>query len=381
MNLIKKVTGFRLQVAAVFALIVLATTYTLLPTTSFSQESQLGMTFSPSRANLKVEEEKIVKVTLGSSNRISAFDLNFKTDGGLKISDFEDTIGTDNNYNPFNLTRVIKNISGSSSRISYIFNSPSQDLPSRVEVYLKVKGSAVGNSNLILDYNNSQALDSSGQLFRIDPVQASYSLNINQSDPAFINPADLPQPNYPASTAVVNLKLKLRGAENLATSEAVKAIAVAVGRVGDQIYETQSREFYLRKNSDNTFSGTVAFADFKDGTKFSLMIKVDKYLLRRICDINPKEGREGAYNCNNPGLTIRSGQNNFDFSGISLLPGDLGLIDGIVNGYDLSIIRNNLNKNTRETASVADINYDGVIDAKDFDLVKQTILLRGFADQ
>ena len=129
----------------------------------------------------------------------------------------------------------------------------------------------------------------------------------------------------------------------------------------------------MTTQDNGLFTGTVAFPDFKDGNKFSLMIKVDKYLLRRICTPGPSETKIGGYVCTVPELTIRKGEDNsFDFSKVSLLPGDLGLTDGILNGYDLSLVRNNLNKNTPEAVGLADLNYDGTVDKKDFDIISSS---------
>ena len=47
----------------------------------------------------------------------------------------------------------------------------------------------------------------------------------------------------------------------------------------------------------------------------------------------------------------------------------MGLTDGILNGYDLSLVRNNLNKNTPEAVALADLNYDGNVDKKDFEII------------
>jgi hypothetical protein len=100
------------------------------------------------------------------------------------------------------------------------------------------------------------------------------------------------------------------------------------------------------------------------------MLKVDKYLLRRICDTLPMESKVGSYHCTKHSLTIRTGQDNtIDFSGISLLPGDLGIIDNVLNGYDLSIVRNNLDKNQSENVNLADLNYDGQVNLKDFEII------------
>jgi hypothetical protein len=337
---------------------------------SSAQQSSLNIQFSPNNAPLKAGEQKIVKLTLSSDQPISAFDLKFQTSGGISIVNFENNIGFDKNFDPFNLKQVINEVNGSNSRLSYILNAPSANLPAKIDLYLSVKGTITGESKITIDYNNSQVLSSTGNLLQINPTEAAFNINRDTSSPEFINPADLPKFSYPQTSALVNLRLKLLDTINPPSISNIKGIAVAVGRVGESKFETQPQPFNLTPNSDGTFSGTAAFPDFKDGTKFSLMIKVDKYLLKRICDVAPTESNPGQYTCVEPSLTIRRGENSFDFSGINLLSGDLGQPDGVLNGYDLSIIRNNLNKNTREAALLADLNYDGLVDEKDLSIIK-----------
>ncbi len=352
---------------AIFLLLFI--TYLLLPFSITAQQSPLSIQFSPTLVPIKTGEEKIIKFTLNSEDQISAFDLNFQTSGSLQVFRFENNIGFDTTVDPFTIKQVAHSLSKTNSRIAYIINSPQNNLPKKIDLYIKVKGTTTGQAKITLDYNNSQVLNGRGDLLKINPNQeATYSLNLNESSKEFINPSTLPPPNYPDNTALVDLKLKLFGAQN--QPQNLKALAVAVGRVGETKYETEPHEFNLVPNSDGTFSGTAAFPNFKDGTKFSLMIKVDKYLLKRICNSDASESKPAGYTCTDPSLTIKRGLNNFDFSNVSLLPGDLGLTDGILNGYDLSLVRNNLSKNTPEAVALADLNYDNQVDEKDLNIIK-----------
>ena len=352
-----------LPVLAVLILSLSLISYLISPINTTAQQSPLSIQFSPNNAQLKTGEEQIITIKLESTEKISAVDLKFQTSGSLEITDFRDFLTTDNNLNPFEYKLVKENPSGA----SYIFTT--SNLPTSVTVYLKIKGSVTGEGKITIDYNNSQVINGTGNLLRIDPNQSAvYNLNQTQSSSDFINESSLPPINYPNDTAQINLKLKLFGAlPNGVTN--LKGTVVAVGRNGETKYETQPQQINLSQNSDGTFSGRVAFPDFRDGTNFSLMVKVDKYLLRRICDTTPSEQEPSEYICTDPSLTIRQGQNNFDFSGISLLPGDLGLIDGLLNGYDLSIVRNNISQNSKESISSADLNYDGIVDLKDFEII------------
>lgn len=366
----KKYTDNKLKILLIGILFALPIAYYLSPTLTTAQQPPLATIFSPASGDLKTDEEKIIKLTLSSDSQISGLTLKFQTSGGLTVTDFRDALETDNNLNPFEYKQLSETSGVSNPEVSYIFTNPTQNLPKVINLYMKIKGTTTGQGKITLDYNTSQVLTGSGNLSQIAPNQsAEFNLNLNQSSPNFIDLSSIPAINYPSNTATINLKLKLLGSAAAAGTK-LKATAVAVGRVGDAKYETPIREFDLFAVGNNLFSGTVAFPNFKDGTKFSLMLKVDNYLLRRICASDASETKPGEYSCADPKLTIRQGNNSFDFSGVSLLPGDLGQTDGLLNGYDLSIVRNNLNKNTKEAVSLADLNYDGQVDQKDFDLIQ-----------
>lgn len=347
------------------AIILLVISHLVSPITTTAQQSPLQIQFSPNNATLKTGDEQIITLRLESPEKISALDLKFSTSGSLEITDFRDSLTTNNNLNPFEYKLVKESVQ--TPEASYIFTTA--NLPTSVTLYIKIKGSITGESKLTIDYNNSQVTNGNGSLLQIQPNQsAAFSLNQTQSSPNFIDPNSLPSLNYPSSAAIVNLKLKLYGALPKAVTN-LKGTIVAVGRNGDSKNETQPEQINLSQNPDGTFSGKAAFPNFKDGTKFSLMIKVDKYLLRRICDASPFEAKPSEYTCKDPSLTIRQGDNSFDFSKVSLLPGDLGLIDGVLNGYDLSIVRNNLGQSSKESTALADLNYDGIVNDKDFEII------------
>lgn len=338
------------------------------PFNTHAQQSQLQTLFSPASGDLKINDEKVIGLSISSDSKISGFDLKFATNGPLSVTDFTGEPEFDNNLNPFDSKQIKEEISGSSSRVAYVFTTPFENLPKSVTLYLKIKGASQGKGEITLDYNNSQVLNGQGQTFQVTPLSASYNLNPNQSSPAFINPSSLPPIRYPDTTAIVKIKTKLYGAGP--AKENIKATTVAVGRIGEGKYETTPQILSLTPNPDGTYSGTAAFPNFKDGNKFSLMVKADKYLLKRICNPDPAESKAGEYVCTEPNLTIRKGENSFDFSKVSLLPGDLGLTDGVLNGYDLAIVRNNLGKNEAEAVALADLNLDAIVDLKDFTIIE-----------
>lgn len=337
-------------------------------TVSFAQQFGV-LSITPESGDLKINEEKVVSIKINSATKVSGFDLTFSSDSPISIIGFERNLSTTPKINPFDAKKVLDKVDGKNHRISYIFTSKYTTLPETVELFMKVSGSTSGQGKINLDPSNSTLVDGAGKPLELNQLSVTYNLNTNQSSADFLAAEALPPIQHPSDSAVVTIKTKLYGATN--TSKKIKAVAVAVGRIGEGKYETQFQPFDFIANDDGTFSGTFAFPDFKDGNKFSLMIRADNYLLKRICDVDPKENTLGEYRCQTPSLTIRSGEPvSFDFSGISLLPGDLGIVDGVLNGYDLSVVLNNLNKSDKEAVALADLNYDGIVDAKDMEIIQ-----------
>ena len=66
----------------------------------------------------------------------------------------------------------------------------------------------------------------------------------------------------------------------------------------------------------------------------------------------------------------------YDFSGITLLVGDLPEQDGIVNAYDIGLIINNFGKRDSDILSKADVNMDGIVDTQDYSLVIAALSIR-----
>ena len=66
----------------------------------------------------------------------------------------------------------------------------------------------------------------------------------------------------------------------------------------------------------------------------------------------------------------------FDFTGIYLLVGDLPEQDGIVNSYDISLVRNLIGKTDVASLRQADLNLDGAVNAQDYSLVIAALSVR-----
>ena len=183
----------------------------------------------------------------------------------------------------------------------------------------------------------------------------------------------------------LNLKLKFQGVTSFPKAEKSAKLKIIIK--GDKILSPVELESEVlvteNKNNPNEpfiWQGKVDLPDeIKEDDKYVFYIKGPKHLAKKICDNPPKELGE-KYQCSeNNKITLKKGENNLDFSQIYLYAGDLpieGKQDGLVDSVDISFIRNNLGKKDVSILSVADLNFDGIVDTQDYSLVINALLLR-----
>ena len=151
------------------------------------------------------------------------------------------------------------------------------------------------------------------------------------------------------------------------------SVTLAGGPQGQSIPSTGT----FTANSSGKWTGQVAFNDVAIGGSYRVLVKGPKHIQKKVCDTSPTETFPGTYHCGNGNITVSSsGVNTLDFSGIKLLVGDLPAQDGIIDAYDISLVRNNFcttgNPNVckdPKLLSEADLNLDGIIDSQDYSLL------------
>ncbi len=169
--------------------------------------------------------------------------------------------------------------------------------------------------------------------------------------------------------------VKFQGISGLPKS-GVRELPVKIGlqRVGSRniMYKTVN----FRAKEGGVWEGQVAY-NIPTNLYF-IFIKGPKHIGKKICEERPREGYPGAYRCPQArAIRLESGRGyNFDFTGITLLVGDLPEQDGLVNAYDLSLVRNLLGKTDADSLAKADVNLDGVVDTQDFALIQAALSVR-----
>lgn len=182
-------------------------------------------------------------------------------------------------------------------------------------------------------------------------------------------PTATPTP-LPTGTVQLNMKLKFQGiGKKPADAYNDMKVKVTVQYSNNDSGGSQTGDF--TSDANGVWSGSVNFNTLDLTRAVRILVKGPKHIQKKICDTKPTETSPGTYTCGNS-MTLVSGANALDFSGIILLAGDLpvgGAQDGVVNSTDTSFIRNNLGSTDPSALAVGDINLDGKIDTQDWSLI------------
>ncbi len=206
------------------------------------------------------------------------------------------------------------------------------------------------------------------------PVSPSQSL----SPTSPLQPTVPPLPTVPITptgNVEVDLKLKFQGVLTK-PSDSINKLYVKLSLISNEGKKEESYGIFTADDK-GIWSGKTFFNfnPLLETPKYKLLIKGPMHVQKKICDSAPTETEEGYYQCSIPNISIKKGINSFDFSKITLLAGDLSKQDGIVNSYDLSLVRQRLGQNAAGP-QMYDLNLDGVINTQDYSLILFTLSIR-----
>lgn len=176
------------------------------------------------------------------------------------------------------------------------------------------------------------------------------------------------------SSVILNLKLKFQGIVKKPMNNSMKVKVAFIDNSGTK--KEASGDFVADDNGIWSGTTTIGNTVIDQTKKYSLLIKGPRHVQKKVCDSMPSEPTYGTYNCNSNNITLQTGTNTFDFSGVMLLVGDLPVQDGVVNSYDLSLIRNNLQKTEASILGKADLNQDSRIDVQDWSLAVASLSIK-----
>lgn len=172
----------------------------------------------------------------------------------------------------------------------------------------------------------------------------------------------------PSQTATVNFKVKFQGISQKRADQKVEV------RVTKGTFEEEFTNINMIANDSGVYSGSVVLTGVTVGGDYTIFVKGPKHLAKKFC-VDAQESR-----CRGAGdLTLVAGANTFDFSKMALEGGDLpnpnssGAQDGVCNSVDYSLAKNRLGSSSSADLAIADINLDGIVNAIDLTLIRNTL--------
>ncbi len=172
----------------------------------------------------------------------------------------------------------------------------------------------------------------------------------------------------PLGNIRLNMKLKLQGILKMpAAPRPIRVkVTVAGGGLGSN---TVTRTVTFTSNESGVWTGNTA-VNAPAGSGYKIFVKGPQHLQKRICNSLPTETATGTYRCGDAGLiNLQNGDNSLDFSGITMLTGDIPDQDGIVDSYDLAYLILSFGSTDPKSLAIGDMNQDGLIDTQDYSLV------------
>ena len=232
-------------------------------------------------------------------------------------------------------------------------------------------GLSSSSSSSTQSSSSSVVFSSSSSSVQSSSTSSSSSRQSSSSSAARSSSSSSRQSSSAGPTPIVLIKMKLRFQGILTkpydmTPQNVKINVVKEGESNTGFVETS-----FDPNYDGTYKGIIDVNPVDYNAKYYIYIKGPKHLQKKFCDALPQLNAQGFYNCSKANISLHEGENDFDFSNIKLLAGDLpeqeNMQNGIIDSYDLSFIRSSIANATY--SDTCDINLDEKCDWQDWSLM------------
>lgn len=350
----------------------------MLPVLAAEQKVTIG--YEPLIPNFTAGEKNVVYVILDAkSDTIAAAKISLQSTGGVGIVEVLDPVDETNKLAP-NIKVVDKKTSPKVASETILIVQSGTALPSLIKIPVVIQGKNGKSGSLELDTQKSQIINSNGISYTL---QQSKKNSITFSQTGKTNSVVPTPTSLPANAMTLHITTKLQGTSPAITKQkTVSGVRVQLVRqTNNKISASLPHYINLTMNDTGTWEGDVSFTGVQPGSIYQLLIKGPKHLQKRICENTPVDQSAGAYECSTFGMKLSAGQNELNFSGITLMSGDVGIQDGILNSYDLSFIQNIIKKTASSSLQDGDINYDGKVNKTDYNLIVDSLLNTSGLDQ
>ncbi len=338
------------------------------------------LTFDPSSATASANQDfsTTIKAKLATATVVQGYEILVKFDSTkasvksieYKLGSVVQSLGDSTNLEGVNSKNSIKLMGEIQSADGFTLGANQEVDVAVITFTSHTSDSAAININqneakfsqLAADFSLSDLLGTAAA-FSLNPASTTTEPGITATPSATIGPT------LPPGAVKLNLKIKFQGIQAKPSTEFNKLSVQVIlsGRLASAPTAPHAGDFIAGANG--VWSGSVTFANVDLNQQYKVLIKGPKHIQKKICHTLPTETSTGSYRCSEGSITLHAGENNLDFSGITQLVGDLPTQDGVVDSYDVSLVRNNLGKTDAATLRLADLNLDGIVDTQDYSLL------------
>lgn len=176
----------------------------------------------------------------------------------------------------------------------------------------------------------------------------------------------------------LNLKLAFQGIVSKPKTKSKVRVRV---KLVDAVNKESARDGSQFTVDDNgIWSGKVSFKNIDINQKYYFLIKGPLHVQKKICQPNAADPSPGYYSCVFGNITLKEGINNFDFSNVKFLVGDIDQ-NGVVDSLDTTPLRNALllsndQRQADATLDNLDLNFDGIVNPQDWGLMLEALKIK-----
>lgn len=328
--------------------------------------------FAANKASFQPGENLDLDVMLDTNNNIvKSVDLIIPYIDPTRVMDLRDRANANNNFivnstSGFDPTFAVKNIDTAGKIVTVRFATTNVN---------GVNANNIKLGTIAFKWFDNAALNSMTS-FQADQTSNVYNMQTQNILTERVVHLISIGPTGSTNSMTLNLRLKFQGIASIPRAP-YNTMPVRISLKDGSLAHPVSQVGTFTAGDGGVWAGTVNFPGATSpATNYSVLIKGPKHSQRKICvNVITPEREIGTYNCLTPAVSLQLGNNSLDYTGVTLLAGDLDQ-DGVVRSSDISRILTNLGSTDPAILGVADVNLDGVINTQDFSIVADALSVK-----